>query len=160
MSALFDVNKWTLQLLPPVLRRPVLYALFKSCLDPLKDLRDSYATYVDLVNQKLAQISYTASLAAWLNSIFYLPDGTIYIEDSIDRDVYLFTQGEVPEVTYLFTRTEEIPLYLELEPGEKFDGFIIRIPRALNTEDNLRIIQKWINYYKIAGVNYKIAEYE
>ncbi len=159
MSALFDVNKWALQLLPPALRRPVLFALFKSCVKPLKDIHDSYATFISLVNQKLSQISYTASLATWLNSVFYLPEGTIYIEDSKDNEVYLFKVGEEPENTYLFSE-EGIPLYLQLQPQEKFDGFIIHVPAILATSDNLRIIRKWVDYYKIAGVNYKIEQYE
>lgn len=146
-----------LQLIPPVLRRATVYILFRCCLHPLKELYDRYSNYIDLIDQKLAQLSYTATLSAWLNAVFYLPDGTIYIEDTIDKDVYLFFNKEVPDIRYLFTEEESEPIYLRLKPDEdEFEGFIIHLPKQLATDDNIRIIQKWVDYYKIAGVNYKI----
>ena len=156
MSLRFDANKWLLHCLPPVLRRRVIYALFSCCLQPIKAIYARYADYTSLINSQLTSRSYTGSLAAWLNSVFYLPEETIYIEDSIGDTNYLFFKNEVPEVKYLFTNKEGNAPYFNYEPKETFDGFYIHVPARLATAANIQIINKWVNYYKIAGVNYKI----
>ena len=156
MSLRFDVNKWLLHCLAPVLRRQVIYALFSCCLQPIKAIYARYADYTALVNSQLTSRSYTGALAAWLNSVFYLPEGTIYIEDSIDDTYYLFFKDEVPEVKYLFKEEEGNAPYLNYQPAETFDGFYIHVPAKLATEVNVQTINKWVSYYKIAGVNYKI----
>ena len=148
-------------MLPPSLRRQGMWTLIKCCLQPLVIIYDRYAAYVDLVNQKLTPISYTVALVNYLNSLFYLPAGTIYIEDTIDKEIYLFCDGEMPEATYLFTSYEGVPLYVELSPvPDDFEGFIIKIPESLASDDNIRKIKRWVDYYKIIGVNYKIESYE
>ncbi len=145
-----------LHCLPPVLRQRVIYALFSCCLQPIKEIYARYGNYVQQVNSQLNSRSYAGSLATWLNSVFYLPEGTIYIEDSIDDTYYLFFKNEVPGIKFLYTEQEGNAPYLNFQPTETFDGFYIHIPAKLATEANVQIIKKWVSYYKIAGVNYKI----
>lgn len=160
MSLRFDVNKWLLHCLPPILRRQVIYALFSCCIQPIKNIYARYADYVSLVNAKVAARSYAGALAAWLNSVFYLPDNTIYIEDSISDTHYLFYRNETPDAKYLFTQAEGNAPYLNFQTQELFKGFYIHIPATLNTPENLLIIEQWVGYYKIAGVKYKIISDE
>lgn len=56
----------------------------------------------------------------------------------------------------MFKEQEGNAPYLNYEPKEMFDGFYIHVPLRLATKENIQIINKWVSYYKIAGVNYRI----
>lgn len=157
MSMRFDVNKWLLHCLPPVLRQRVVYALFSCCLQPIRQLHDRYAEYADRAGIQLIPRSNAGLLASWLNEIFYLPEGTIYIEDSIDSNTYLFYEDESPQNTYLYTQDEGGLLHMYYQPSDAFNGFYVMVPESIATEANLKTIDKWIKYYKIAGVNFRIV---
>lgn len=147
-------------LLPSILRRPVIYALFKCLLQPLRTISERYDEYISKVNLQIISRSGTIEMEAWLNSIFYLPEGTIYILDSSDAQNFLYLKGEGYATNYWHTKVEESPQYLNSIVNEVFGGFIVFIPETLSDEDNLKIIRKWVDYYRIAGTNYKIQTYE
>lgn len=156
----FDINKWLLQCLPPLLRKKVIAAFFSCCSQPLNSIYQRYSAYIAEVNRKVTPRSYNGILETFLNSIFYLPAGTIYLEDSINDTHYVFAKDEVPDICYLYTAAENNNIYLNFKPDEIFEGVYVNIPSALASDENINTIKQWIGYYKIAGVNYKIQIYE
>ena len=70
-------------------------------------------------------------------------------------------EGEVPEEVYLGFDNEITEVYLSAnDPSVLSGGFVVYVPSGLATEDNLRTIRKWVEYYKMAGTEYKIVAYE
>ena len=156
----FDTTRWLLLCLPPILRKPVLFALFSTCMQPLKTIAERCVAYAEDVNTRLMTRSYMGSLEVFLNNLFWLPQGTIYLADSIDDTYYLFYKTEYRELNYLYTKQEDNAPYLFYQPKEEFHGVYVNIPERIATETNIQTISKWIEYYKLAGVEYKIMVYE
>lgn len=156
----FDANRWIGHCLPPILRQPVLVALFKCCIQPIRQLHERYIDYAAQTEIQIVPRSSGGLLTHWLNSLFGLPYGAIFIQETADTSQYLFYDGEMPAETYLYTQEEGYPLYLHYLPVGTFEGFVVKVPASVATESNLKIIEKWVQYYKIAGVQYKIVVYE
>lgn len=160
MNYRYDVDKWLLHQLPLVFRRPKLYALIRCIAVALTHVYTTFWRYSNDVRRRLDNTSQVISLERWLNDVFFL-DGDIQIKDYASDNVYLHFQGEIPEDIYIGYDSEDAAIYLSANnPGVLSGGFAVYVPAELATEDNLRIIRKWVEYYKMAGTEYKIVTYE
>lgn len=160
MNYRFDIHKWLLLQLPLVLRKQRIYALIRCIAVGLNQVYEAFKNYSNDVVRRLENTSQVISLEKWLNDIFYL-DGDIIIRDYISDNVYLHYQDEVPEEVYLGFPDEQTVVYLpSTSPSKLSGGFVILIPAELATEDNLKTIRKWVEYYRMAGTEYRIEIYE
>ena len=80
----FDVDRWIIHQLPPILRRTSIYAFLRVLLYPIKQMAETFRAYKELVDRKLSFNGFADMMQRFLNDLFYYPDGTIYITDVID----------------------------------------------------------------------------
>ena len=156
----FNPFRFAEQMLPPLLRKPVLLALLRAMLRPLHSLLDRFATMREQVRIRLNTTGQTFSLEGALNEKYHLPRGAIYLTDTEDKRLYLYFQregrspwhlrkaGEVDEMTYLSFANE----------GKHEPDFIVHVPNFLRTEE--AEIIRFITRYKPAGRTYKIEYYD
>lgn len=157
----FDVDKFALQQLPPLLRNRVIYALLKSLLAGLSWLQKKFTSYSDEVTGRLAVNGFTINLEVFLNDIFSLDQGTIYITDYESEKDYLHYYEEIADDVYMGYESEGDQLHLSSsQPDSLAGGFAVMVPAELATEGNLATIRKWVEYYRYAGTTYKISTYE
>ena len=157
----FDVEKFALQQLPPLLRNRVIYALPKSLLAGLSWLQKKFTSYSDEVTGRLAVNGFTINLEVFLNDIFSLDQGTIYITDYESEKDYLHYYEEIADDVYMGYESEGDLLHLSSSPPDSLaGGFAVMVPAELATEGNLATIRKWVEYYRYAGTTYKISTYE
>lgn len=120
----------------------------------------AFSRYSKDVLRRLDHTSQVISLERWLNSFFHL-DGDIVIRDYTSGNIYLHFQGEMPNDIYVGFIDESTEIYLpKYDPSALRGGFVVYVPSDLATEENLKTIQKWVEYYKMAGTEYKIEAYE
>lgn len=159
MHSKFDIFKWVLLMLPNILRRPVIIAFFRCMSEGFREINNRYYLYRQATLQELAYNSTTIMLQRWLNRIFYLDDD-IYITEYRNDKTY-FSQNEEPNIVYMTFQNEGSGLYLSSSPPtDEYGGFVINIPANLATSQNIETIKKWANFYKTAGVCYRIEMYE
>ena len=160
----FDTEKWILTSLPPIMRRPVLYGIVKSCMAPLKLLFQDLRLYIGSASKRLLARPYVGTLEALLNAEMGYPQGTIYIRESSDENSYLGKKGQDPEALFLGRTPDVDTLYLARMPNNVFKGFIVWVPgRAISVSEadkNYRRIVELIENYKMPGVGYRIESYE
>lgn len=157
----FDVQKWILHQLPIILRRSVFYEFVRSCLHGIRKIYEEFYSYCQATDRQLGHNANTLMLQKWLNDVFFLSDGTIFLSNYLNDQVYFHYEDETPEEIYMSYQTEGDGVYLNSsEPGSEYGGFIVNIPVALGSQDNIAIIKKWVEYYKTAGVVYRIEKYE
>ena len=156
----FDTTKWILCILPPVLRRPVLFALAKALMNPLKELYQNFYSYKVDVDRQLTSNAFTAYLERYLNGLFYLSD-EIYIEDYVDEEkVYLSFATELAAPVYIGGGGDDESLYLSSQrPDGIIGGFVVHIPESLNKPEYISLIERWVNYYKFSGTKHIIRVY-
>lgn len=160
MNYSFDPNKWALHQLPPLLRKTRIYAFLKCIMIAISEVYGRFKEYASEAEYKLSNNGYTRNLEKFLNDLFSL-EGEITIEDYLTENVYLHFADETPENVYVGLESEGAQLYLpSVRPDELSGGFKILIPSGLETEENLALINRWVNYYKTAGTTYKIETYE
>lgn len=155
----FDPNKWALHQLPPLLWQPRIYSLLKALLVGVCEVYDSFMAYKEDVSRKITYNGYTVNLERFLNKTFYL-ENEITIEDYRNGNVFLHRDNENADEVYVSMKSEGDEFLLpSSKPDDIIGGFKIIIPETLNTEDNLAIIRKWVEYYRPAGTSYKIETY-
>lgn len=157
----FDVEKFAMQQLPPLLRNRVIYALLKSLLAGLSWLQKKFKSYSDEVTGRIAVNGFTINLEVFLNDIFSLDPGTIYITDYESEKDYLHYYEEIAEDVCIGYESEGDQLLLSSSPPDALSGgFAVMVPAELATDKNLETIRKWVEYYRYAGTTYKISTYE
>lgn len=155
----FDVKKWILHQLPLALRRTVLWQFLQCIAKGFRHVSDDFQNYCTAIERQLGHNANTLMLQKWLNDLFYL-DNDIYITNYLNDNVYLHYQDEVPEDVYMSYQQEGEGLYLDSkEPSSGYGGFVVNVPSELGTKVNLRVIKNWVEYYKAAGIVYKIELY-
>lgn len=155
----FDANKFALHQLPPFLRTKGIYALIKCIMAGIAWVYGLFTNQRETVMQKLNHNGTTLSLENFLNEKFKL-SGEIYITEYLSDNTYLHNQGETAEDVYMAFQDEENNFFLSSEsPDVLSGGFCINIPEGLYTDENLRAIRKWVDYYRAAGTMYKIEAY-
>lgn len=166
----YDPYKLAVQLFPPLLRSPYIFALSMAITMPLRRISQSLKLYRKEVANKVNTTANVIVLEGALNRAFYLDDRQIYITTrKNDRVMYLFRSSENRPV-YVHTISEGGPLYLtgkgEPLPGADFDVYI---PNFLATsliydEDEhngihlIRIVDI-LNRYKPVGKSYQLKLY-
>jgi len=159
----FDIDKWIIHVLPPILRKNSIYAFLRAFLYPVKQLQEAFLAYVTAVNTRLQHNAGVASLEHFLNGVFFFEDNAIYITDSIiNRNVYLALSSESEEPVYMSfsSETPAIPVELSsLAPDNVSGAFVVHVPAALSEADRA-IVSDWVNYYKFAGTEFTIEVYE
>lgn len=156
MYSRFDINRFALQQLPPLLRKKGIYALLRCLLIGLGTIYRSFTGYRESVLLQVNHNSSTASLQKFLNNLFGLQD-SITITDFKDVNVYLHNEDETNETVYMGYQDESIALNLSsVAPNMVTGGFEVNVPNKLVSADNLKTIRKWVDFYKPAGTTYKI----
>lgn len=158
-----DMDKLVTHLLPVALRKPMLHALMRALLIPVKALHARFIEYRDSVNDKLSYNAHVIYLEKFLNDLYGFENNKIYITDLVlHADVYLYNKDENQEPLYLYDKDEGgKDTYLYGSPALNLTGsFIVNIPASIDTPDTRKTIQKWVDYYKYAGTTYKIESYE
>lgn len=157
----FDINKWILILLPPILRRPVLYALIRAMLAPLAEVYTAFLTSKGEAERQMTSNAFTIYLERFLNGLFYLPDGAIYITDFVDEEMVYFAYAtEESDPVYVGNKDDEDSLYLiSTRPDAILGGFTVNIPESIDKPEYISVIDKWVNYYKYAGTSHIIKSY-
>lgn len=158
----FDVDKWIIHLLPPVLRRSAIYSFLRVMLYPLKQLQSSFLTYRAMVNRQLTYNSFQDYLERFLNSLFFFEGRVIYITDVRTELTYLSFQSESVEPVYLSFIDETPATAIQLSsvaPSLISGSFIVYVPAALSEAD-IATVTNWVNYYKLAGTQFTVEVYE
>lgn len=158
----FDVERWIIQQLPPVLRKLGIYAFLRALLFPLKQLMQSFTAYREAIDRQLSYNAFEIYLEKWLNDVLFYDPGTIYITDEVLPIPALSLQSERDAPVYMskITETPATPLELYSTPPDQILGeFIVHVPFGISDED-IALVSQWVDYYKMAGTQYRIEEYE
>ena len=158
----FDVDRWIIHQLPPILRRTAIYAFLRVLLYPLKQLASIFLAYKENVDRQLAFNGFADMMQRFLNDIFFYPDGTIYITDVVDSAVELSFQEEGFSPVYMSfdDETPAASFYLaSWPPGETVGQFVVHVPETLS-EEEIATVRQWVEYYKFAGTMFTIETYE
>jgi len=158
----FDIDKWIIHLLPPVLRRSAIYAFLRVLLYPLKQLQSAFLAYRAQVDRQLTYNSFKDYLERFLNGLFFFEYKAIYITDvEIDAAALSFQSEAVNPVYMTFiNETPAVALQLSSTDPSLISGkFTVHVPAAL-TEADIATVTSWVNYYKMAGTQFTVEVYE
>ena len=158
----FDIDKWVIHMMPPVLRKKSMYAFLRVLVFPIKQLVSAFLTYKDSIDKQLTYNSFTNYLERFLNGLFFFDDGVIYItEERFEGQVFLSFANEQADPVYVSMRSEDpaSPLWLSsISPDLIYGTFIVHVPSVLSEADR-SIIFNWVNYYRMAGTEFSIEVY-
>lgn len=129
-------------------------------LKPLQVISEEFGLYIQEVALRKRANAHTANLQHWLNEQLGQPQGTIYLQDYVNNLQYLYYREERGEGVYMRFRDEGDGLYLNSSPPVSYGGFSVNIPQKIATEENIKKITQWVDFYKYAGTSYKIIVYE
>ena len=158
----FDVNRFIIQLLPPLLRKRSIYAFLRVMIYPVKQLHATFLAYKEGVDRKLTYNSFQNYLERFLNSIFYFEYKAIYITDVEIQWADLAFQYESADPDYMSYQDETPAIAFELSstsPSAITGQFVVHVPAALSQAD-IATVRNWVNFYKIAGTTFTIEVYE
>lgn len=159
----FDIDRFISQLLPPVLRKTFIYTFLKVLLYPVKQLHAVFLAYKLSVDRELTYNSFQNYLERFLNGLFFFEYQAIYITDVERPNADLSYQDEaVGQADYMSYQEETPSTAIELSSLASADitgSFIIHVPAALSQAD-IASVRNWANYYKMAGTEFTIEEYE
>ena len=146
-----DIYKLAEELLPGFLRLPVMKALVKSLLTPVRSIYLKWRIYREEHIYKLQHTGQVYSLEQALNDRF----------DRLHRRIFI-ANGNRYERLYLYTRAEQMPvylgrLYLNLRSDYADTGvdFIVKVPPHLMRGENYDI-KAVVDLYKEGVKRYKI----
>ena len=158
----FDVDRWIIHQLPPILRRSAIYAFLRVLLYPLKQLAETFHAYKELVDRQLSFNGFSDMMQRFLNDLFYYPDGTIYITDVVDQVVALSFIEEGFDPVYM-SFDDETPaasfVLASWPPAQTVGQFVVHVPETMSEAD-IATIRQWVEYYKFAGTMFTIETYE
>lgn len=158
----YDVDKWIIHLLPPILRKASIYAFLRSMLYPVKQLQAAFLSCKAGVDQTLTYNAFTDYLERFLNNLFFFEYKAIYITDIDDESVFLAYSNESADPVFMSFESESDPAPLVLSsqnPNLVSGQFIVHVPAALSQQD-IATVYNWVNYYKMAGTVFLIKVYE
>ena len=158
----FDIDKWIIHLLPPVLRKASIYAFLRCMLYPVKQLQDAFLTYKTGVDRQLTYNAFQNSLERFLNGLFFFEYKAIYITDVEYDRAYLSLESEAVSPVYMSFQDASPATALNmssLAPSAVTGTFVVHVPAALSQAD-IATVTNWVNYYKMAGTEFSIDVYE
>ena len=168
----FDIFKFAVQLVPPILRCKILIVFLDVITLPLRYIYNNFLSHREIVNKRLnitAGVQYNEKA---LNDVFFLKNREIYIlSNESDGIMYWHYESEQKENIYMALENEEQPLYFRFQGEADYKAsFTVYIPTFLCTSldeeedeyngENLRTIITWLNYYKPTGKTYSIELYD
>lgn len=157
----FDYDRWIIQQLPPVLRRPALFAFLRALLAPLRQVVASFGSWREATDRQLTYNGQTIYLQKWLNDLFYF-DGQIYITDEVLDNFVLAKEDEAYPPVYVTLADEapSIPATLSSwEPDDERGAFVVHVPAALS-QSQIDQVRLWTSYYKYSGTQFRLESYE
>jgi hypothetical protein len=147
-----DFNKFILQLLPLMFRRPVWYAWMKSLVYPVKEI---YNQFIDFREAKKYQLNHNGQ-------VFSMEDVLNDRFDNADRRIYL-TDGLTKDRIYLYTREEDksafLPkfIYNRADYADSGVDFIVWVPNAIViTLEEMYELRAKVDLYRINPKRYKV----
>ena len=158
----FDVDRWIIHQLPPVLRRRGVFAFLRAMLYPLKQLMQTFTAYREAAMRQLSFNAFTIYLEKWLNDLFFFEYNDIYITDDRLLPAFLYEWNEFDVPVYMTFVDEDPAVPMELystPPDDRIGFFIVNVPPVLSSED-IAVVEQWVNYYKFAGTQFTISQYE
>jgi len=158
----FDVDKWIIHLLPPILRKASIYAFLRTMLYPVKQLQAAFLAYKSGVDRQLTYNSFKDYLERFLNGLFFFEYNAIYITDVETEGVYLSYQSEAVDPVYMSYQSEDPATAIQLssiDPDKVTGEFVVHVPEALSAADRATVTN-WVNYYKMAGTQFTLEVYE
>lgn len=158
----FDIDRWIIDQLPPVLRRKAVYAFLRAMLLPVSQLAQAFTAFRDAAVRRLSTNSFVIYMEKWLNDVFFYPSGTIYITEEEISFAELSFQSEGEDPVYMTFANENplVPLDLySFAPDTRLGRFVVHVPATMSAAD-LSIVAQWVEYYKFAGSQYRIETYE
>lgn len=155
----FDVKKFALDMLPPILRKGVLSSLILALLVPLVWLYARFRLMQQECLEKLSANGQAISIEEVLRKRFKLRKGDIDIVDAEEQRVVLYYAHEGNKTqSLLLERERSKDIYIRyMDEGRSTPDFYLYIPDFLEKEEAeiLRILAQ----YKPAGRRYKIVYY-
>ena len=158
----FDIDKWIIHLLPPVLRKASIYAFLRCMLYPVKQLQAVFLTYKQGVDRQLTFNAFKDYLERFLNGLFFFEYNAIYITDSELAAASLSFESESEQPVYMSFINEDPSTALMLssiDPDKMSGAFVVHVPAALSAADRATVAN-WVNYYKMAGTQFTLEIYE
>lgn len=155
----FDPERFAEDMLPPILRRPLLLAILRAILKPLTSLMARFTSLREQSRKRLAVTGQTISLVETLRERYRLPEGVIYITEPSERQLYIFQTGEGrtnPTAFFSGEQRDITRLRFNEEGGEEPD-FTLHLPDFLASEE--AEIRRFLDLYKPAGKRYAIELY-
>jgi hypothetical protein len=147
---MYDINwnNFVNWLLPAVLRKPRMTAWLLACLAPVIVLNAVFGLFRQAVDRDVAVTPQVRVLSYFLNEMFNPgdPGAFIFISDATSISV-----------TWLFTESENKPLYLPTFVSGTVGDFIVNVPAGLRGQENA--IRAFVNKYKLPGKRYEIVYY-
>lgn len=158
----FDIDKWIIHLLPPVLRKASIYAFLRTMLYPVKQLHSAFLAYKDAAVSQLTYNSFQNYLERFLNGLFFFEYNAIYITDIELERAYLAFASESASPVYMSFQEESPAAAMQLSsavPAQVSGKFIVHVPAVLSAAD-VNTVENWVEYYKMAGTEFTIEVYE
>lgn len=168
-----DFTKLAVQLLPPVLRSPLLVALLRALLVPARQLYGDFVRLKERADDRLGITAHVLQLERALNDAFFLKDRQIHLETpegEPPRILYHEAEGQSAAVLHL---AEEEEGYHVWRRGESLTdiNFTVMVPTFLCTSTESReddryhwqyyqTILNLIKTYKPAGRTLSIELYD
>ena len=114
----------------------------------------TFTAYREAAMRQLSFNAFTIYLEKWLNDI--------YITDDRLLPAFLYEWNEFDVPVYMTFVDEDPAVPMELystPPDDRIGFFIVNVPPVLSSED-IAVVEQWVNYYKFAGTQFTISQYE
>lgn len=151
-----DILKFALKVLPPVLRRNVLFAFMKVLLAPLVELQTAFIQYVRQCNDNIRVNGQVIYIVKAIKDYFLLDNDDVYISELDvskklvyfrNSEPYVYISNDINNPTYIYNTTYNAQL-----------RFIVNIPEYLS--DRIEEVRSIVEFNKPAGRQFIINVYE
>lgn len=167
----FDIIKFAVQLVPPVLRNRTVAALLRVMTLPLRYMYEQFVLHRGTVERRINTTAAVQYIEKALNEAFFLKD----------RQIYIISGSDGGFVFWHLKKEARDGIYMDFESGDalvmRHDGegvydmsFTVYVPTFLCTSlvadddefggENLRKIRNMLDLYKPAGKTYGIQLYD
>lgn len=112
----FDIFKFAVQLVPPILRCKILIVFLDVITLPLRYIYNNFLNHREFVNKRLNITAGVQYIEKALNDVFFLKNREIYIlSNESDGIMYWHYESEEKEKIYMALENEEQPLYFRFQ---------------------------------------------
>lgn len=155
MKRIMNFYRLAALLLPVNLRKPRILSIVKALMTPLYTVQRFFLLYREEVIYKINHNGQVCYLRGVLNDTFDNSERRIRIEDPYRNDfLILYQRPEMKQIDLgreLVSRRDSVS-------AEQLD-FVVKVPLTLKSVDNESRMRAVINFYKLAGKQYRI-DYE